>query len=283
MSKIDVFDHQWIDLVFEGRNKEYGAYQLRRQDSKTTIVAFFSGITLLGVAVGIPYTVNLFAPKAEVIKKAPPLVVTPVDDVFVLPETQKTQPEPQPEAPQPETQKPAAPAAPAQPTIIFTPFAATSKPVVPEIPTMDEVLGAQPATTTTPGSENGSTMSTTPGITGGTGTTPSNTNGTGTEVVIKADEDPEFPGGLTKFRQQVADRYRTPDMQSESLIKLTVSFVVEKDGSITNIKVLRDPGHGAGTEAIRVLNSIKTKWKPGKIKGQPVRTAYQLPIVIKIH
>jgi len=52
---------------------------------------------------------------------------------------------------------------------------------------------------------------------------------------------------------------------------------------MTNIKVLRDPGHDMGKEALRVLQSIKAKWIPGKKAGQPVRTAYNLPITVNVN
>jgi protein TonB len=51
---------------------------------------------------------------------------------------------------------------------------------------------------------------------------------------------------------------------------------------MSNIKVLRDPGYGLGKEAIRVLKSLKSKWTPGMIAGQAVRTSYNLPITVKL-
>jgi len=62
-----------------------------------------------------------------------------------------------------------------------------------------------------------------------------------------------------------------------------VSFVIERDGSMTDIQVKRDPGYGLGKEAVRVLKSIKTKWAPGMIAGKPVRTAYNLPITVEMN
>jgi protein TonB len=59
--------------------------------------------------------------------------------------------------------------------------------------------------------------------------------------------------------------------------------VIEKDGSMTNIHVKRDPGYGLGKEAIRVLKSLRTKWTPGIINSKPVRTAYDLPITVQMN
>ncbi|MNY48601.1 Gram-negative bacterial tonB protein [compost metagenome] len=64
-------------------------------------------------------------------------------------------------------------------------------------------------------------------------------------------------------------------------MKVYVSFVIERDGSITDITVIKDPGYGLGKEAVRVLKSLKTKWTPGVLNGKTVRTAYNLPITIK--
>lgn len=284
MSKNSVFDREWIDLVFEGRNKEYGAYKLRKDDSKTTMIALFTGIALLGAAVGIPYVVGQLSPKTAGVAKTDDggMVLTPVDlgpEVYTMPEEQPKQPE------QPQPEEAAAPAAPAENTVALREPEATSNEVIEPIITMTDVQNANPGPVTTPGVVGGDPLSNTPGVTGGTATTPVVTDeaGTGGTVVYAPDEKPDFPGGITKFRQWVGDHFNTSDIQTQATIKVTVSFVVEKDGTLSNIKILKDPGYGAGKEAVRVLKSLKTKWKPGKVKGQPVRTAYTLPIAIQVN
>ncbi len=89
---------------------------------------------------------------------------------------------------------------------------------------------------------------------------------------------PEFPGGMEKFYKFVFNNYRTPD-EGGLKGKVYVTFVVEKDGSLTDIKVLRDIGYGTGKEAIRVLQKCP-KWNPGIQNGKPVRVLYSLPISI---
>jgi protein TonB len=90
---------------------------------------------------------------------------------------------------------------------------------------------------------------------------------------------PEFPGGMAKFYKYVGDNYRAPE--EEGLRgKVYVTFVVEKDGSLTDIKVLRDIGYGTGKEAVRVLNK-SPRWNPGIQNGKPVRVLYSLPIQIQ--
>jgi protein TonB len=95
------------------------------------------------------------------------------------------------------------------------------------------------------------------------------------------DKMPEFPGGMAKFYTYVGNNFQRPELDVEKTLKVYISFVIERDGSITDIKVFNDPGYGLGKEAIRVLKSIKTKWAPGILNGKTVRTAYNLPITIK--
>ena len=90
---------------------------------------------------------------------------------------------------------------------------------------------------------------------------------------------PDFSGGMQEFYKFVGGNYKTPNVKGLSG-KIYVTFIIEKDGSITDIKVIRDIGHGTGAEAVRVL-SICPKWKPGEQNGKPVRVMYSLPIVIQ--
>jgi protein TonB len=126
----------------------------------------------------------------------------------------------------------------------------------------------------------------------GTATTiPISTNGT-SEVAAKKNDNPvntnaldklpEFPGGIAKFYTYVGNHFEKPEIEGEQTISVYVSFVIEENGTMSNIKVLRDPGYGLGTEAIRVLKSLKAKWAPGMIAGQAVRTSYNLPITVKL-
>jgi protein TonB len=90
---------------------------------------------------------------------------------------------------------------------------------------------------------------------------------------------PDFPGGMEKFYKFVGNNYQTPEEEGLKG-KVYVTFVVEKDGSLTDIKVIRDIGFGTGKEAIRVLNKCP-KWTPGEQNGKKVRVLYSLPITIQ--
>ena len=95
-------------------------------------------------------------------------------------------------------------------------------------------------------------------------------------------EKPEYQTGLEAFYQYIGSNYKIPEEISTKKIsgKIFASFIVEKDGSLSNIKILRDMGYGTGDETIRVLKE-SPKWKPGKMNRKPVRTQYSLPITIK--
>jgi protein TonB len=93
------------------------------------------------------------------------------------------------------------------------------------------------------------------------------------------DVKPEFPGGVTEFYRFIANNYKLPNVEKLAG-KIYVTFVIEIDGSITGMKVLRDIGYGTGEEAMRVLSKCP-KWIPGEQNGQKVRCSFSLPISIK--
>lgn len=92
------------------------------------------------------------------------------------------------------------------------------------------------------------------------------------------DKLPEYPGGMTAFYSFIAANYKSPDTKGRSG-KVFLTFVIEKDGGISHIKVLRDIGYGSGDEAKRVLRECKN-WIPGEKDGKKVRVLYSLPIQI---
>jgi protein TonB len=94
-------------------------------------------------------------------------------------------------------------------------------------------------------------------------------------------EKPQFPKGNGLLLAFIKENYIVPKEIIDNKIsdKIFVSFIVERDGSLTDIKVLRDLGFGTGKEAIRVLKKMP-KWIPGKINGKAVRVNYFTPIFI---
>ena len=94
------------------------------------------------------------------------------------------------------------------------------------------------------------------------------------------EKKPEFPGGVGAFYKYIANNYKLPNVKKLNG-KVYVAFVIDVDGSIIELKVLKDLGYGTGEEAIRVLKE-SPKWIPGEQNGQPVRVKYALPIALNI-
>jgi periplasmic protein TonB len=99
------------------------------------------------------------------------------------------------------------------------------------------------------------------------------------EIFIVVEDQPEFPGGDEARIRFLSENIRYPQMARESGIQgiVFVTFVVETDGSITNVRVLRGIGGGCDEEAIRVIKSMP-QWKPGRQRGRAVRVQFNMPI-----
>lgn len=99
------------------------------------------------------------------------------------------------------------------------------------------------------------------------------------EVLVFVEESPEYPGGDAARMKFLAENMKYPAAARDNGIqgKVYIQFVVEKDGRITNAKVLRDIGGGCGAEALRVVMSMP-KWKPGRQQGKAVRAQFTLPV-----
>jgi protein TonB len=267
MSNVSIYEKKWIDLVFEGKNQKYGAYQLRQENERTTLLALFSGLLLIAALSGI-FMLSSFINK-PVIVDTPPVIDKPVIVVKY-----KTPPKAPVEVPKTVTPLPQAPKTPTPfaPLVVVKPIDVTEP-----APTNNNITLNTPTGPTSP-----TGTATTPAvIPTGPATIPVDTNA----VTNAANLDylPEFPGGIIKFREYIADNFEKPELENATTVKVLMAFVIEKDGSMTDIKVLRNPGYGLDAEAIRVLKSLKTKWKPGLKDGQKMRTQYTLPITVQMN
>ncbi|MDP5201293.1 energy transducer TonB [Flavobacterium sp. DG2-3] len=272
MSKLSIYENKWTDLVFENKNKEYGAYQLRQENSKNSVTALFMGLLLL-TAIGSAsaliskFNSSVIEPEPEPMIYEPPTIVN--IDPTVVP--------PPPAPPAPVVEQTAASQTDA--VQLTNPVVTRTQDAVQEIapnvdngPVVENTTGTGTATNTLPTTGGG----------GGNGDTASVAPPTNDPVSVAVlDKLPEFPGGIAQFYKYVGNNFRRPELDAEKTLRVYVSFVVEKDGSLTDIMVKNDPGFGMGKEAVRVLKSLKTKWTPGILNGQAVRTAYNLPITIK--
>lgn len=91
---------------------------------------------------------------------------------------------------------------------------------------------------------------------------------------------PNYPGGISKFYNYFSANFRKSDADKEVMEKIIVSFIVEKDGSLGEIKLLRGINEALNAETIRVLEA-SAKWNPGEVNGEKVRVLYSLPVQIK--
>lgn len=287
-SKLDLFKKEWLDVVFEDRNKEYGAYQLRKFGPKATNIGLLLVVAVV-TALSLPKVLGLNfsapeAPKEEIITE-----VT-LEDLEEIPEEEEEEEEP---LPMEEEETPPALIAqdpPAEDLIRFPePKVVDAKEVKEEVVSQEEIkeknatparltLKAVPGGTGVPTGEfgpkkvEGSITGSTKGVEGGSGDDPN-------KVFTSVQVNPEPPGGMAAFRKWIADNFQYPQGAIDQGVKgaVEMTFVVEKDGSLTDIKVVRDLGYGTGQAGINLLKRAK-KWSPGIQNGRPVRVQYKLPI-----
>lgn len=272
MSKLNIFSTAWTDLVFEGRNKQYGAYQLRSENPKTTVKSFLIGAALFSVLVATPI---IYDAMGNLVAKADKEEVKVIEVIDIpAPPVEELPPPPPPvevkQAPKSLIEE-----------VKLKPLEAVKKEEVPDDPPKQEQFkDANPGSENKEASPTGDVNIGTPSGDLDKGVEPGPDNAVYNSAGLQV--QPDFPGGINAFLAYVNKNFRIPEIDQNMTAKIYVSFVVEKDGSLTGIKVLRDPGYGLGKEAERVLKSVKTKWSPGIQNGKPVRASFNLPITINI-
>lgn len=99
------------------------------------------------------------------------------------------------------------------------------------------------------------------------------------QIFMVVEAMPEFPGGQNALNKYLSENIKYPQMAKESGIqgRVFVTFVVEKDGRVTDVRILRGIGGGCDEEAIRVVQNMP-RWTPGKQRGKPVRVQFNLPV-----
>lgn len=264
-SKFDLYNVGWLDLVFENRNKNYGAYYLRQHYADNMVRAMV--ITFLGLLTVFGLTVILKPAK-------PDIHVTFVDNTPTLIQPPPVQPIKKIEPPAPaKSVKPQAPA-PTVATQRFVPPVVVKDPDATEKITPNKDLTGNIGQVEAKGKTGQNTL---PVETTGNGTTPVEdikvyTIG-GLEVM------PQPKGGESAWAKFLNKNLRYPIPAQEEGVsgKVVLSFIIEKDGQLSNIVVLGPAGHGFDEEALRVLKLAKA-WNPGKQNGQPVRVRFAIPI-----
>ncbi|CCY81941.1 tonB protein [Prevotella sp. CAG:1185] len=274
MSKIDLISNAWCDLVFEGKNQAYGAYKLRKGTSKRNLwsiiivliaaVAIFSAIAIKNVIeanqkVAVTTAVELSkidkTPKVEKKKAAPkieqPKVVEKVKSSIkftapVIKKDSEVKPEEEMKT-QEDLQK-------TKTTIgAFT--------VVGNDEIDGEVLKAKEeiAQPEPPKNEEEN------------------------KVFDVVEEQPSFPGGQGALMSWLHDNIKYPVVAAENGIqgKVIVQFIVGKNGSISNVKVLRSVDPSLDKEAVRVVSNMPN-WTPGKQNGASVNVRFTLPVTFRL-
>jgi protein TonB len=260
--------HQALnEVVFEKRNKEYGAYALRNEANVVLKKALFIGVGLFGLLAMTPLLINTLKPKAAETPVFVPINLKNVD-----------RPDDRIEKPEPRVIPPKAPVQ--VKTQSLTPPTPT-RDAVKEETINQKVDDAVISTTTTPGvavtnpnqhvangTENGKEI---------VKETPAKPNPN--DIIRDVDVEADFIGGVNAFRTKVLQNFDSSVVENETgeVVKAVVTFVVERDGTISNIKV-----SGANTdfnkEAEKTIKGIKGKWNPAKFQGENVRSYFRFPI-----
>ncbi|MCP1996942.1 energy transducer TonB [Flavobacterium sp. HSC-61S13] len=288
MSKLNIFRKEWLDIVFENRNKKYGAYALRSENPKTTTVALFMGFALFGLAISSPLIIrglegrlgdNRIVPMERdipVVWDAKPITI-PVKEI------------PEPEPIKDESQAKPIKEAPASAVDMkrHVAYKVTDDPTkITEEPTKaSDLVNADPGSVARVGVDGGAinTGGSTGEGKGNDGAIGGITEGSsGNEVFDFVQVKAAPVGGFEVFNKMFISRFRSPEVGNDiKKIQVIVKFIVEKDGSLSDISILRDPGYGAGKEALRVLQNMP-KWKPAIQNNRQVRSQFTLPITIQV-
>ena len=258
------------DIVFANRNKAYGAYDLRKAYPKLMTRSLIIGGILFTLGVLTPSILTALTPEEKEVS------MTEVD-LMKLPPPPIDPNEPPPPPPPPVE-------VPKVNTVKFLPPEVKPDEEVPEEtppPAVEELKEAVAAEKTQIGDPNAEEVIAAPEVTAAP---------TKAEVAVEAapkeeqiftvvEQQPEFSGGMAALGQYLQKNLRYPAAAQRANVsgRVFVSFVVNTDGSIQDVQVLKGLGFGTDEEAKRVVQAMP-KWRPGKQSGRPVRVKFNLPI-----
>jgi len=264
ISNFDLYKSEWLELVFDNRNKAYGAYDLRQRYAGNMIMAM--SITFLSIgalcATGIIFTPHQKTPPVQVISEPRvPVIITPIKQITAPPKKM-------PELPKPV--EPPKTTANLPPVVVVDPLATTPPPDV------TKISGAV-GQTTTDGKENTTNVLPVVAPVSGTGDAPVDDKKVYSRIGLES--MPEPIGGDKAWSKFLSRNLRFPPEAQDMKVsgRVIVGFIIEKDGTLSNITVERPAGNGFDEEALRVLKLAKA-WKPGIQNGQPVRVKFEIPI-----
>ena len=276
MSKIDLISSDWVDLVFEGRNKAYGAYRLRKSTTKRNILAMVAVVLLLIVAFIILTVKNFVDEQRAKVAMTQVAELTNYDQPKKKAEVKQKKVEVEPERVVERVKS----------SIKFTaPVIKKDEEVKPdeELKTQDELMSTKTAIGTfdVKGNDdaNGEILKAKEVIAEPEPPKHEEEN----KVFDIVEQQPLFPGGPAALMKYLSEHTKYPVVAQENGVqgRVTVQFVVEKDGSISDVHVLRGVDPSLDKEAVRVVKSLP-RWTPGKQNGITVRVNYRVPVLFRL-
>ncbi len=267
-SKFNLYNTEWLDLVFSDRNKSYGAYELRKHYNSNMLKALFITATFFTALISVTSSlIKQHHDPAAITKHEQETLINLTD---LKPPPPEVAPAKKLNKVQPPAQTAIQKAAPSQ-LMKVTPddlVKTDPKPVTAQNSTtgVQDISGDQIAALNVPAGGNGTFTET---------DKPDNE----AKNVALLEKLPEFPGGMEAWSKFLSKNIHYPERAATNNIsgRVFMSFIVEKDGKITHIELLRGIGFGCDEEAIRVLK-IAPSWKPGIQNGKAVRVKYTMPI-----
>ena len=276
MSKIDLISSDWVDLVFEGRNRAYGAYRLRKSTTKRNILAMVAVVILLVVAFIILTVKNFVDEQRAKVAMTQVAELTNYDQPKKKAEVKQKKVEVEPERVVERVKS----------SIKFTaPVIKKDEEVKPdeELKTQDELMSTKTAIGTfdVKGNDdaNGEILKAKEVIAEPEPPKHEEEN----KVFDIVEQQPLFPGGPAALMKYLSENTKYPVVAQENGVqgRVTVQFVVEKDGSISDVHVLRGVDPSLDKEAVRVVKSMP-RWTPGKQNGITARVNYRVPVLFRL-
>lgn len=260
-SNNDLFSREWCDLVFDPRYREYGGYELRTNSSRRIVRSLLIAGLLFVLIVSAPLLIKQIFPK----RAAKDTSVRILTDIRLeKPMVENILKEIPP------------PPAPLKNSIKFvTPVVKPDEQVAEEIPPTQKELIAEKAAIGAVNFDKGSDDIAAPSAV----TDNAKIAGESDLPLLVADQMPQFPGGEREMMRFIKFNLHYPASAQENGVQGTVllNFVVDREGKITNIKVIKGIGFGCDEESVRVLQKMPL-WSPGKQKGQAVLVSFTMPI-----
>ena len=281
MAKIDLYDPKWVDMVFAGKNKEYGAYQLRKGTSGRNIKSLLI-LIIAAALVGVFLAWKVIEQKQAEEQQA---YMEAMELAKLQKQAKEEKKKPEPIKPKVE-QKKEIPVA--RETQKFTAPVIKKDDLVKEenqVKQMDQLdskvaVGAEDKEgvkdRTVEAVRNDIAVAAPP-------PPPAPKPEVANKVFDVVEEMPSFPGGQGALMAFLSSNIKYPVVAQENGVqgRVIVGFVVEKDGSITDVKVMRSVDPSLDREAQRVVKAMP-KWKPGKQNGSAVRVKYTVPVVFRL-